>query len=200
MSAQIRVATMADAATVAAIYRPYVEGSAISFEVDPPDEAEMARRIGKALETHPWLVCEDAGRLLGYAYGSEHRSRAAYRWAADVAVYVHEDGHRRGVGRTLYGVLFNLLRVQGIINAYAGITLPNPKSVGLHEALGFRPVGVYERVGFKLGAWRDVGWWQLALQPRPSVPDAPRRWPEVADRDECRTALEAGVAAISAPR
>ena len=191
---------MADAATVAAIYRPYVEGSAISFEVDPPDEAEMARRIGKALETHPWLVCEDAGRLLGYAYASEHRSRAAYRWAADVAVYVHEDGHRRGVGRTLYGGLFNLLRVQGIINAYAGITLPNPRSVGLHEALGFRPVGVYERVGFKLGAWRDVGWWQLALQPRPSVPDAPRRWPDVSDRDECRHALAAGIAAISARR
>ena len=191
---------MADAATVAAIYRPYVEGSAISFEVDPPDEAEMARRIGKALETHPWLVCEDAGRLLGSAYASEHRSRAAYRWAADVAVYVHEDGHRRGVGRTLYGVLFNLLRVQGIVNVYAGITLPNPKSVGLHEALGFRPVGVYERVGFKLGAWHDVGWWQLALQPRPSVPDAPCRWPDVSDRDECRKALKVGVAAISAPR
>ncbi len=200
MPAQIRVATMADAAAVAAIYRPYVEGSAISFEVDPPDEAEMARRIGKALETHPWLVCEDAGRLLGYAYASEHRSRAAYRWAADVAVYVHEDGHRRGVGRTLYGVLFNLLRVQGIINAYAGITLPNPKSVGLHEALGFRPVGVYERVGFKLGDWHDVGWWQLALQPGPLMPAEPRRWPDVSDRDESRQAIAAGVAAISARR
>ena len=197
---RIRVATVGDAAAVAAIYRPYVDASVISFEADPPDEAEMARRIGKILETHPWLVFEDRGRVLGYAYATEHSPRAAYRWAANVSVYVHQDVHRRGVGRNLYGVLFKLLRVQGSINAYAGITLPNPKSVGLHEAIGFRPVGVYERVGFKFGAWHDVGWWQMALQPSPRVPPAPRRWPDVSDRDESRQALAAGVAAISAPR
>ena len=197
---QIRVATVADATAVAAVYRPYVEASVISFEADPPDEVEMARRIGKTIEAHPWLVYEDGERMLGYAYATEHSPRAAYRWAANVSVYVHQDVHRRGVGRGLYGALFNLLRVQGIVNVYAGITLPNPKSVGLHEALGFRPVGVYERVGFKLGDWHDVGWWQLALQPSPLMPAEPRRWPEVADRDECRTALAAGVAAISAPR
>ena len=197
---QIRVGTMADAAAVATIYRPDVEASVISFEADPPDEVEMARRIGKTLETHPWLVCEDGERVLGYAYATEHSTRAAYRWAANVSVYVHQDVHRRGVGRGLYGVLFNLLRVQGIVNAYAGITLPNPKSVGLHEALGLRPVGVYERVGFKFGAWHDVGWWQTALQPSPDMPAEPRRWPDVSDRVECQRALATGVATIPAPR
>lgn len=191
---------MTDAAAVAAIYRPYVEASVISFEADPPGEAEMARRIGKTLETHPWIVYQDGGRVLGYAYATEHSSRAAYRWAANVSVYVHEDAHRRGVGRRLYGVLFNFLRAQGMVNAYAGITLPNPKSVGLHEALGFRPVGVYDRVGFKCGAWHDVGWWQMALQPRPVMPTEPRRWPDVSDGDECRHALAAGSAAIAESR
>ncbi len=198
--AEIRVATVADAAAVAAIYRPYVEASVISFEADPPDEAEMARRIARTLEMYPWLVYQVGGRLLGYAYATEHATRAAYRWAANVSVYVHQDAHRRGIGRHLYAVLFNILRVQGIVNAYAGITLPNPKSVGLHEALDFRPVGVYERVGFKFGAWYDVGWWQTALQPSPLTPAEPRRWPDVSDGHEVRQALAAGVASISAPR
>jgi L-amino acid N-acyltransferase YncA len=195
----IRIATKADASEVAAIYRPYVEQTVISFEVDPPDDVEMARRIGKTLETHPWLVGVEAGRVVGYAYATAHKTRAAYRWAADVSVYIQQDAHRRGLGRGLYTALFELLRTQGIVNAYAGITLPNPKSVGLHEALGFVVVGVYERVGFKFCAWHDVGWWQLALQPHSPAPAEPRRCQDVPD-DDRRRAIEAGIAAIDARR
>jgi L-amino acid N-acyltransferase YncA len=199
MAVQIRVASPADGAGVADVYRPYVEQTSISFEVDPPDEGEMAQRIGGTLETHPWLVGLEAGRIVGYAYATTHKTRAAYRWSADVSVYIQQEAHRRGLGRGLYTTLFELLRAQGFVNAYAGITLPNPKSVGLHEALGFRAVGVYERVGFKFDAWHDVGWWQLALQPHPLAPAEPRRWPEVSDAD-CRRAIETGLAAIDARR
>lgn len=172
MSASIRLASASDAAQVAAIYAPHVASAATSFELDPPDAAEMARRI--AAVTAPWLVCVERSDVLGYAYASKHRDRAAYQWSVDVAVYVRGDRQRRGVGRALYMSLFELLRLQGFYGAHAGITLPNPSSVGLHEALGFRPVGVYPAVGWKLGAWRDVGWWQLALQERPAVPAPPR--------------------------
>ncbi len=197
MAPEIRIANADDGAAVAAVYRPYVEDSAISFETDPPDAVEMTKRIETTLQRYPWLVCLDGADVVGYAYASEHKTRAAYRWAADVSVYLRHDVHRRGLGRGLYTALFRLLVAQNLVNAYAGITLPNPKSVGLHEALGFRRVGVYERVGFKSGSWRDVGWWQLALQPWPSTPDEPRRWPEVSTGQQ-REAIAHGLAAIAA--
>ena len=159
---------------IAAIYEPSVTDAVTSFEVDAPDAAEMARRIEAVLAVAPWLACiGSAGDVVGYAYAAWHRERPAYQWSVDVTVYIRADHHRRGVGRALYGVLFDLLRLQGFCVAHAGITLPNAGSVGLHEALGFRPVGVYPAVGWKLGAWRDVGWWQLplgALPPAPSLP------------------------------
>jgi phosphinothricin acetyltransferase len=169
----IRLATAADAAAVAAIYAPYVRDTAISFETEPPDPAEMARRIGSVGERYPWLVAADAAGLLGYVYAGEHRVRAAYRWDADVAVYLDPRAHRRGIGSALYRRLFALLRAQGYVNAYAGIALPNAASVGLHQALGFQPVGVYREVGYKHGAWHDVGWWGLRLQPAPARPAEP---------------------------
>ena len=138
----IRLATARDAAPVAAIYAPNVTETVISFESEPPDEASMRRRIEATLGRYPWLVCERWGRVLGYAYAGAHGSRAAYRWSVDVSVYVHAEAHRTGVGRALYASLFAALRLQGFYNAYAGATLPNPASVGLHEAMGFRPVGV----------------------------------------------------------
>lgn len=159
----IRLARTEDAAAIRAIYAPYVIDTAISFETEPPSALEMADRIGKTLIGHPWLVDEHDGAIRGYAYASPHRTRAAYRWSVDVAVYVAQSGHRQGLGRGLYRPLFDILRAQRFHAAYAGITLPNDASVGLHEALGFRPVGVYQRVGYKSGAWRDVGWWELAL-------------------------------------
>lgn len=159
-----------DGGPCAAIYAPFVVGSPVSFEEEPPSAEEMARRIASTSQRYPWLVAEDRGELAGYAYACQHRERAAYRWAADVTVYVSDGRRRRGVGRELYGALFELLRRQGIQVACAGITLPNDSSVGLHEACGFELVGIYRRIGWKAGQWRDVAWWQLELVPRSAAP------------------------------
>ena len=159
----IRPATARDAAACAAIYAPFVAESWISFELDPPDADEMARRIGTYGASHAWLVAEVEGETAGYAYGSPHRERAAYSSSCDVAVYVDPAHARKGVGRALYAALLPLLAEKGSHAAFAGIALPNEASVGLHEAMGFTPVGVYREVGWKLGGWRDVGWWQRLL-------------------------------------
>jgi phosphinothricin acetyltransferase len=152
-----------DAAACAAIYAPYVTDTAISLEELAPDEGELGKRIEHTTRTHPWLVAQDGEAVVGFAYGCEHRSRAAYRWAADVTVYVAGERRRQGIGRALYEALFGLLARQGLHVACAGITLPNEASVGVHEAMGFQAIGVYRRIAYKLGAWRDVGWWQLEL-------------------------------------
>lgn len=156
----IRDATTADAAACAAVYAPYVLHTAISFETDPPSEAEMARRIAAANRTHAWLVlCED-DNVIGYAYGGPHHERAAYRWSCEVSVYVAQGNHRTGAGRALYGVLLPRLAARGFRVALAGMTLPNEASAGLHAALGFQPAGTYRRVGWKQGRWHDVAWIQ----------------------------------------
>ena len=152
-----------DAAACAAIYRPFVTDTLISLEERPPDAAEMARRIQRISERYPWLVAQDCGSLVGYAYASQHHERAGYRWAADLAVYIAEDHQGKGVGRALYRALIALLARQGVRQVCAGIGLPNPASVALHESCGFQLVGIYPRIGWKLGAWQDVGWWQLEL-------------------------------------
>jgi L-amino acid N-acyltransferase YncA len=159
-----------DAAGCAAIYEPFVRGTPVSFEERPPGADEFADRIERLSLRYPWLVAEDAGSLAGYAYAAPHRDRAAYRWASDVTVYVGDGWRRRGVGRALYDVLLPLLRRQGLCVACAGITLPNRASVALHERFGFALVGVHRRIGWKLGAWHDVGWWQLELSPAGHVP------------------------------
>jgi phosphinothricin acetyltransferase len=162
-----------DAAACAAIYAPYVEGSPASFELDPPSAAEMAARIEANSESYPWLVLERSGVVAGYAYASQHRSRAAYRWTADVTVYIDQAQRRTGAGRELYEPLIGLLRRQRIRTVCGGITLPNEASVGLHEALGFERVGVYRNVGWKAGVWYDVGWWQLDLGAPGEPPEEP---------------------------
>ena len=171
---RIRLARADDGAALAAIYAPAVAATAISFELDPPDAAEMARRVAAVLEYAPWLVLERGGAVTGYAYATPHRERAAYRWSVDTSVYVGEAHRGAGVGRALYERLLALLRAQGYYVAHAGITLPNPASVALHERLGFAPVGVYPAVGWKHGAWHDVGWWRLPLR-APDGPPAPPR-------------------------
>ena len=167
---QIRLAACTDAPGIAEIYRPVVVSTPISFEVEPPNHQEIRRRIEKTLLKLPWLVCEDRSSIAGYAYASPHRERAAYQWSVDVSVYVHSDFRRCGIGRGLYTSLFEILPALGYFNAYAGITLPNPASVGVHESLGFHPVGVYRNVGYKLGRWHDVGWWELPLRKPADVP------------------------------
>jgi phosphinothricin acetyltransferase len=163
-----------DAAACAAIYAPYVEQTPVSFEERVPDALEMEARISSYAATHPWLVAENRGEVVGYAYACRHRERAAYRWAADVSVYVASNRRGEGLGRRLYERLFVHLRRQNFQVACAGITLPNEASVGLHEALGFLRVGVSPRIGWKAGRWHDVGWWQLELTPAgPGTPLEP---------------------------
>lgn len=154
-----------DAAACAAIYAPHVEVSAVSFEERAPDAAEMAARIERYGRSHAWLVTEREGQVVGYAYATAFNERPAYRWSASVSVYVDEAARGRGVGRALYEALFERLRERGFRMACAGITLPNEASVGLHESLGFERIGVNRQIGWKQGAWRDVGWFQLELAP-----------------------------------
>jgi L-amino acid N-acyltransferase YncA len=189
----IRLATEGDSEQIAAIYAPNVTGTVISFETEPPTAEEMRRRIEATLERYPWLVCEHQGRVLGYAYAGAHGSRAAYKWSVDVSVYVHGDARRTGVGQALYASLFAALDLQGLYNAYAGATLPNPASVGLHESVGFRLVGVYRGVGYKLGAWHDVGWWHLPLRERVADPDPPADLPSVLGSEKWDAALAKGL-------
>lgn len=197
----IRLATTADAAAIHAIYAPIVRSTAISFELEPPVVEEMRGRIAKTLHFWPWLVCERQGAVLGYAYASRHRERAAYQWSVDVSVYVAADQRGRGIGRALYTALFAILRAQGYRNACAGIALPNAASVALHEAMGMRPVGVYRHVGYKLGAWHDVGWWQGELQPPPATaePPTPRTLAEVRRRGDWDALLAAPGATLARP-
>lgn len=196
MGPTIRIATEADAAAVAAIYAPIVEGTAISFEVDPPSETAMRERISETLRRFPWLVCERGGRVLGYAYAGAHGRRAAYQWSVDVSVYVAAEARRAGVGRGLYESLLAVLGLQGFVNAYAAISLPNPASVGLHRSVGFEPVCVFESVGYKDGSWHDVGWWQRSLDDHDANPDPPRALPAVRGSDEWEAAVSTGESTI----
>ena len=159
----VRIAQVSDAQAIQAIYAPMVGSTTISFELEPPSVEEMAMRIESTLLTYPYLVAVRDGQVIGYAYASQHRAREAYRWSVDVTVYISPEAHRSGVGRALYDVLLPTLKRQGFHAAYAGIALPNDGSVGLHEALGFAHIGTYPEVGFKHGAWRDVGYWRIAL-------------------------------------
>jgi L-amino acid N-acyltransferase YncA len=177
MAALIRFAATDDAEAVRDIYAPFCGvGSAVSFETVAPSVDEMRSRIVRTLEQFPYLVCERGDALAGYVYAGPYRERAAYQWSVEVTAYVHTAHRRTGVGRALYTALFALLRAQGYICAFAGITLPNPASVALHTTMRFEPVGIYKSVGFKCGAWQDVGWWRLLLRPLPENPSPPRSY------------------------
>jgi L-amino acid N-acyltransferase YncA len=159
----IRDATEQDAEACAAIYAPYVTDTAVTFEYEPPTTAEMARRIAAAQQLHAWLVLEDDGRVVGYAYAGPYKERAAYRWSAEVSVYLEQGHGRRGGGRALYEALFDRLAARGYRTVVAGMTLPNDASEGLHRAMGFEPVGTWRRIGWKHGRWRDVAWAQRVI-------------------------------------
>jgi phosphinothricin acetyltransferase len=161
----IRIATAQDAEAVQSIYEPVVRHTTISFELEPPSVDEMRSRIVSTLKRLPWLVSEDdSGRVNGYVYAGKHRDPAAYQWSVNTSAYVREDSRAQGVGKQLYLRLFEHLVALGYFQAFAGIALPNAPSIGLHESVGFRPIGVYRNVGFKHAAWRDVGWWQRPLR------------------------------------
>jgi L-amino acid N-acyltransferase YncA len=169
--AVVRDAVPADAAACAAIYAPYVTGSTVTFEYDPPSDGEMAGRIARALRTHAWVVLEVGERVVGYAYAAPVKERAAYAWSCEVSVYLSHGRGGRGEGRLLYEALFARLSARGFRRAIAGMTVPNDASTRLHRALGFEPIGVQRRIGWKHGAWRDVAWAQRDLG------DAPRDHP-----------------------
>jgi L-amino acid N-acyltransferase YncA len=170
----IRLTRETDAAAIADVYRPYVEGSRISFEEQAPDTAEMARRIaGERPGFHPWLVAEENGGILGFSSSSPFRARPAYRWSVETSIYLAADGQSRGLGKRLLAILTDLLERQGYVTAIGAIALPNDASVRLHEALGFVRAGTYAGTGFKLGQWADVGLWQKELAPRAGSPAEP---------------------------
>jgi L-amino acid N-acyltransferase YncA len=170
----IRLAEQRDAKQIAAIYRPFCEDNCISFETEAPDAAEIGARIAKITRQFPWLVDERDGVIAGYAYAGPHRVRPAYRWVAEVTIYMNDGFRGKGIGRALYTELFARLRGQGYFKAYAGIVIPNPPSQAFHEAMGFRLTATYKGVGFKHGAWRDTGWWQCDIQPEVDSPPDPR--------------------------
>jgi len=189
MAAQIRFAGPDDAAGILAIYAPYCDSTCVSFEIVAPTVEQMQQRIHHVTVGYPWLIGEIDGKIAGYVYASRHRERAAYRWSVDVAVYIAAQQLRRGLGRILYSALFSILREQGYFKAFAGISLPNTASVGLHERMGFRQAAVFPGVGFKFGRWLDVGWWQLDLQPERPDPADPLPISSIRDSPAVATAL-----------
>lgn len=198
MSPLIRLATPRDAAAICDIYAPIVRQTAISFEMTPPGDAEMVQRMSAVNAFGLWIVAEQGPDLLGYAYAGQFRTRHAYNWTTEFAVYVHADHRRRGVARGLYTALLAATRLQGFRLAVAGITLPNPESVAAHEAVGFRPVGVFPACGLKFGRWHDVGFWQQALAPADGDRPPTRRVAELVGTPGLASALAAGQGLIRA--
>jgi L-amino acid N-acyltransferase YncA len=189
----IRLATIDDAAAVTDIYAPYCDGSAVSFEQCAPTVEHMQQRIGGVIAHRPWIVLDEDGVVAGYAYAGLHNDRWAYRWSVNTAIYIGRAHHRRGAGRALYTTLFDLLRRLGYYRAVAGITVPNAASVGLHEAMGFELVGVYRDIGYKLGAWRDVAWYEAPIQALPAEPQEPRPLRSLHATPEWDEAVQQGV-------
>lgn len=169
----IRLASASDAAELLNIYAPYVSGTSITFETTVPDTRSFGKRISQYLDFCPWLVSVSDGTITGYAYASRYRERVAYQWSVECSVYIHAAYMRHGIASALYNALFEILQQQGFRNVYAVINLPNDRSVALHERLGFRHFATYEQVGYKLGEWKNVGWWQLVLNSFDEEPAAP---------------------------
>jgi L-amino acid N-acyltransferase YncA len=175
----IRLAIPADAEGILAIYAPYIANTSFTFESEVPYIADFAERIESYLQNWPWLVCDDNGKIAGYAYASRYRERAGYQWCVESSVYIHDDYMRRNIARCLYTALFEILKRQGYRNVYAVINTPNDRSVRLHESLGFSWFANYVNVGYKLGKWKTVGWWQLIINEYTDDPAAPIKFEEM---------------------
>ena len=175
----IRLANEKDAEGILAIYAPYVKNTSYTFETEVPSIHSFAERISNYLINWPWLVYETDGIIAGYAYASQYRERTAYQWCTEASVYIHDDFQRRGIAKKLYTVLIEILKLQGFRNVYAVINLPNEKSVEFHEICGFIHFATYEKVGYKLGKWKNVGWWQLSINDYSNEPAAPIKFSEI---------------------
>jgi phosphinothricin acetyltransferase len=169
----IRPVQIEDAESLLSIYKPYIESTATTFETTIPSIAEFASRIKTYTEKYPWLVAEDEGKVIGYAYSSKHRDREAYQWSVESSVYVLSKYHHTGIAKELYAKLFGILQQCGYVNVYAGITLPNEKSYAFHTKMGFEPIGIYKNIGYKLGKWHDVVWLAKTINMHGDYPSVP---------------------------
>lgn len=196
MDMKLRLATLEDARGILAVYAPYVRDTAVSFELTPPGLAEFEARMRGILGAYPYLVLEENGHTVGYAYAHRAMERAAYQWNAELSVYLAPSHQRRGLGRTLYSALLELLRLQNVLNAYGCVTLPNPGSEALHERMGFSRLAVYRQTGYKLGAWRDVVWFEKSLGAHVGAPQPLLRFdqlePQAVTRALARAQLSMG--------
>ncbi|MEI9945933.1 MAG: arsinothricin resistance N-acetyltransferase ArsN1 family B [Chitinophagaceae bacterium] len=175
----IRLATSADAKQLLDIYAPYIANTSITFETETPSVQDFAKRIDTYLENWPWLVCEVNGTIAGYAYAGRYRERVAYQWCVESSVYIHDDFFKKGIAEALYSALFEILKKQRYNNVYAVINLPNDRSVALHEKMGFEYFATYKNVGYKLGKWKNVGWWQHIINEYKNEPPAPIKFSEM---------------------
>ncbi len=179
----IRLIGENDTQQVLDIYRPYVLDTAITFEYEVPSAAEYQERITTNTEHYPWLVCLQHDQIVGFAYGSKHRYKTAYQWSVESTVYLSPAAHGKGIGRLLYETLFELLKLQGYFNVYAGVAIPNAKSEGFHKALGFEVIGDFKKIGYKLGEWHDVKWFQLHLATHTDQPPVPESMQAIRDSE-----------------
>jgi len=176
---EVRLADIQDSQQILNIYSPSILTASISFETEVPSIQEMQNRIETILQKFPWIVCEVDGKIAGYAYASKHREREAYQWSCECTIYMHDDFKRKGIGKELYQLLFEILKWQGFRNIYAGITLPNEASITVHEKCGFRHFATYENIGYKFGKWHSVGWWKLQINDYDLKPSPPLKLPEL---------------------
>lgn len=185
MSSQtnIRLVRESDCQALLEIYGPFVTHTTVSFEYELPTEEEFRGRIRSYSEKYPWLVCELDGKVVGYAYASKHRDRTAYQWSVEVSVYVHPEYHKKHIAKALYTALFEILELQGFISAYAGVAIPNEKSRGFHVSFGFKPIGIYHKVGYKLGKWLDTEWFERDIATPYAEPQMPKPIAEICETD-----------------
>jgi L-amino acid N-acyltransferase YncA len=185
----IRLIRTADSKNVLEVYKPYVVSTAITFEYDVPGLDDFSTRIETIANEYPWLVCSKDDIIIGYAYACKHRDRTAYQWSAESTIYMSSDYHGKGIGKVLYETLFSILKLQGYVNVYAGVALPNVKSEEFHKASGFYEIGDFEKIGYKLGKWHDVRWFQLLLTERSVNPPIPKSIKEIETTPEFQTIL-----------
>jgi phosphinothricin acetyltransferase len=196
---KIRLATEADVASILEIYRPFIAETVITFEYEVPTLTEFSKRMANIQKKYPWIVCEVNGAVVGYAYASQFNERAAYDWSIDFSIYIKSHYHRQKIGKALYFALFELLKLQGYCNAYAGIAMPNIKSESFHQSFGFKPIGVYHNVGYKFGDWRDVKWFELRIQDYSKSPLRPQIIDEINNTFEFKTIIQKAEQMISEP-
>ena len=186
----IRLISENDAREVLDIYKPFVINTIISFEYEAPSVDEFLQRIQNNILEYPWLVCQHGNKIIGYAYASKHRQRKAYQWSCESTVYLAPEFQNKGIARILYKTLFSILKMQGYFNVYAGISLPNQKSVGFHQSFGFKKIGIYKKTGFKFGKWHDVAWFYFHLKKHIGNPPEPKTIQAVVNTETFKQILE----------